>query len=98
MFGLLPGRAELTSRLVNLGMQALDLPQGEIRGHSFHHARAETPLRPALSSRAQRHNGRPEAVYRQERLFASFLHLYFPSNPAATAALFHPEYKERPHD
>lgn len=90
MLGLLPGHGVLADRLVNLGMQSLALPEGEVRGHTFHHARIESRLQPALHTRAQRHHGHPEAVFRKGRLFASFMHLYFPSNPAAIAALFKP--------
>ena len=36
-------------------------------------------------------DGRPgEAVYQTGRLSASYLHAYFPSNPAAVAALLRP--------
>jgi cobyrinic acid a,c-diamide synthase len=31
-----------------------------------------------------------EGVYRRERFTASFMHFYFPSNPAAAVALFQP--------
>ena len=31
-----------------------------------------------------------EAVYRRQRLTASYVHLYFPSNPQAAARLFLP--------
>ncbi|MGB5062159.1 MAG: hypothetical protein WBQ37_00140 [Candidatus Competibacter sp.] len=41
-----------------------------------------------LSTRRQGQAG--EAIYRQRRLTASYLHLYFPSNPVATAHLFLP--------
>jgi len=90
MLGLLPGRGLIADRLVNLGMHSLVLPEGEVRGHTFHHARIETSLPAALQTQAQRHHGRPEAVFRAGRLVASFMHLYFPSNPAAVAALFKP--------
>ena len=87
--GLLPGTTVMQRRLGALGGQALALPQGELRGHTFHHSRAETPLEPAL--RARTADGRPgEAVYRTGRLTASYLHAYFPSNPAAVAALLQP--------
>ncbi|HEX2797695.1 MAG TPA: cobyrinate a,c-diamide synthase [Immundisolibacter sp.] len=87
--GLLPGTTAMQSRLGALGGQALALPQGELRGHTFHHSRAETPLEPAL--RARTADGRPgEAVYQVGRLTASYLHAYFPSNPAAVAALLRP--------
>lgn len=37
-------------------------------------------------------NGGPsrEAVYRDQRMTASFVHLYFPSNPAAAVRLLQP--------
>lgn len=90
MLGLLPGRAILAGRLVNLGMHSLALPEGDVRGHTFHHARIETPLQPAQHTTPQRRHGQPESVFRAGRLFASFMHLYFASNPAAIAPLFHP--------
>lgn len=87
--GLLPGAAVMQSRLGTLGGQTLALPQGELRGHAFHYSRAETPLEPALH--ASTANGRSGvAVYRLGRLTASYLHAYFPSNPAAVAALLRP--------
>ncbi len=87
--GLLPGATVMQIRLAALGGQALALPQGELRGHTFHHSRAETPLEPALHARTA--DGRPgEAVYQVGRLTASYLHAYFPSNPAAVAALLRP--------
>lgn len=90
MLGVLPGRAVMAGRLVNLGMHRLVLPEGEVRGHTFHHARIETPLKPAQQTQPQRQHGTPEDVFRAGRLFASFMHLYFASNPAAIAPLFQP--------
>ncbi|HSI51415.1 MAG TPA: cobyrinate a,c-diamide synthase [Ideonella sp.] len=91
MWGLLPGEALMQPRLVNLGMHSLELPGvGTVRGHTFHHAAYECPLPAAGHSVAQRHHGRAEAVYQQGRLWASFVHLYLPSNPAAVVALFKP--------
>lgn len=87
-WGLLPGEACMRPRLVNLGLQSVDLPEGPVRGHTFHHATFESPLTPIAQTRAQRQHGRPEAVYRQGRLQASFLHAYFPSAPAAVAGWF----------
>jgi cobyrinic acid a,c-diamide synthase len=93
MLGLLPGHGVMADGLVNLGMHSLllpEVPEGELRGHTFHHARIDGPMQTELHTRARRQHGRPEAVYRVGRLFASFMHLYFASNPAATAALFRP--------
>ena len=88
MLGLLPGHAALQSKLAGLGMQSVELPEGELRGHTFHHSKLETSLQPVAYGRRQR-DGKPgEAVYRVERLTASYLHLYFASNPVAAARLF----------
>lgn len=86
-WGLLPGEVQMTAKMVNLGLHALTLPEGGLRGHTFHHARFESPAPPVAQTQPQRQHGRPEAVYRVGRLQASFLHLYFPSNPQAVGAL-----------
>lgn len=89
MLGLLPGRAILQTRLAALGLQRLALPRGELRGHSFHYSRLETDRPPAATTTSP-DGAAKEAVYRVGSLFASYMHLYFPSSPAATAALFRP--------
>ncbi|PKO58619.1 MAG: cobyrinate a,c-diamide synthase, partial [Betaproteobacteria bacterium HGW-Betaproteobacteria-19] len=76
-----------TQRLAALGMQVADLPEGRLTGHTFHYSKTDTPLVPLL--RAQTPDGRAgEAIYRQQRLTASYVHFYFPSDPAAVGALF----------
>jgi cobyrinic acid a,c-diamide synthase len=90
LVGLLPGRARMQTRLANLGLQSIALPEGELRGHSFHHSRAEIDLEPLAHTRPLRNRGTPEAVYRVGRLTASYLHLYFASNPRAATRLFLP--------
>lgn len=85
--GLLPGRAVMQPRLAALGTQFAELPEGRLAGHTFHYSKSDTPLAPLV--RARTPDGRDgEAVYRRLRLTASYVHLYFPSNPAAVAALF----------
>jgi cobyrinic acid a,c-diamide synthase len=87
--GLLPGRAAMTGGLMGLGLMRADLPEGSLRGHAFHHSKIETHLAPL--SQATRPDGRAgEAIYRLGRLTASYVHLYWPSNPAAAAALLRP--------
>jgi len=85
--GLLPVRGLMGDRLANLGLHEIDLPEGTLRGHGFHYSRLETPLEPIAWSRARR-GGQREPVYRLGSLLASYLHLYFPSNPAALVRLF----------
>ena len=87
MFGLLPGRVVMQKRLAGLGMQEAELPEGRLRGHTFHYSLCETELTPLCHS--VHPAGRAgEAVYRRQRLTASYMHLYFPSNPEAVARLF----------
>lgn len=88
--GLLPGTGRMQPGLTALALQEVDLPEGRLRGHTFHHSSLETPLAPLALGRAP--NGRDvhEAVYRLGRLTASYIHLYLPSNPAAAVALFRP--------
>jgi len=90
MAGLLPGKSVMQVRLANLGLHRVSLPEGELRGHTFHHSSMTCELAPLVHSEAARHNGTPEPVYRQGRLTATYLHLYFPSNPDASARLFLP--------
>jgi cobyrinic acid a,c-diamide synthase len=90
MLGLLPGHAELQSGLVGLGMQVAPLPEGELRGHTFHHSKLVTTLQPLVYGYRQYDGKTGEAVYRVNRLTASYLHLYFASNPKAAAQLFLP--------
>ena len=90
MVGLLPGQARMQDRLANLGMHSVELPEGRLHGHTFHHSKLDTPLQPLAVSQSTRKRGRGEAVYRQQRLQASYLHMYFPSNPEAAARLLQP--------
>jgi len=85
--GLLPGRSVMQKRLAALGTQLTELPEGRLSGHTFHYSKSETPLVPL--AQAITVDGRSgEAIYRQQRLTASYVHFYFPDNPTAVAALF----------
>ncbi len=86
MAGLLPGKVTLRKRLAAIGLQSLALPQGELRGHSFHYSQLDTPLDPMWRCRPRR-PGAGECVFRRGAITASYLHAYFPSNPVAAAAL-----------
>lgn len=90
MTGLLPGKADMQSRLKNLGLHSVVLPEGELRGHTFHHSQMKCDLEPVAYTESARHHGKPEAVYQIERLTATYLHFYFPSSPETSARLFLP--------
>lgn len=87
-FGLLTGAALMQGKLAALGLQEVDLPEGTLRGHSFHYSRCDTPLEPIAHCRNPNRGTVCEAIYRVDRLTASYMHFYFPSNLQATAALF----------
>lgn len=90
MWGLLPGRATMQTRLAALGPQQMDLETGGLRGHTFHYSRCETPLKPVAHTVSMRGGaaGQGEAVYRHGSVRASYFHAWMPSSPEATAALF----------
>lgn len=88
MWGLLSGTAVMQQRLAALGMQSVALPEGELRGHTFHHSVTTTDMQPLTQGINPHGKGVSEKVYRQRRLTASYIHLYFPSNPNAVTALF----------
>lgn len=90
MVGLLPGHAVMQERLAGLGLHQVALPEGTVRGHTFHYSRMQSPLAPIATSESARGSRGGEPVYRLGRLHASYVHLYFPSNPQAVARLFAP--------
>lgn len=88
MAGILPGQARMQGRSGCQGMQSVELPEGALRGHSHHHSRTFETLPPFTYCRRARHQAPGEEVYRLRNTTASYLHLFFPSNPTACAALF----------
>ena len=67
-----------------------DVARGNAAGHTFHYSAFKTTMVPIARGDARRHGSTGEAVYRRGRLTASYVHLYFPSNPDAAASLFLP--------
>ncbi|MFJ4373675.1 cobyrinate a,c-diamide synthase [Pseudomonas japonica] len=90
LVGLLPGEATMQKRLAALALQAVELAQGTLRGHTYHHSLTSTELQPIARGQSPNGGRGAEAVYRIGRLTASYVHFYFPSNPDATAALLAP--------
>ena len=88
MAGLLAGRVVMQARLAGLGSQGLATPHGVLRGHTFHYSRLETEVAPTAHTVKHPSGAAGEALYRAGSLTASYFHAYFPSNPAAAAALF----------
>lgn len=89
MGSLMPGTITMQKKLAALGMQEIAFDgQPPLRGHTFHYSSAKTSLAPFARAIRKQGASEGEPVYRQARLTASYLHLYFPSSPAGTASLF----------
>jgi cobyrinic acid a,c-diamide synthase len=91
--GLLPGTVTLQKRLAGLGPQQLVLPEGTLRGHTFHYSTCVTTLPAAYRTSRSHQEPSPdagEAVYQLGSIRASYFHAWFASSPRATAALFMP--------
>ena len=73
------------------GMQTAILPEGEVRGHAHHRSRSEGTKDPIGYGKRQRHPAPGEAIFREGNLTASYLHLFFASNPLVVAKLFNGE-------
>jgi len=88
MLGLMLGKGAMRGKRGCQGMQVAPLPEGDVRAHAHHRSRsAETPV-PISYGVRQRHPAPGEPVYREGSLTASYLHLFFPSNPKAIVDLF----------
>jgi cobyrinic acid a,c-diamide synthase len=89
LVGILPGKAVLSGGLRGLGLMGAELPEGFLRGHSFHHSSLDISIEPiARAERLDKRRQASEDVFRVGRATASYLHFYFPSNPEAAARLF----------
>jgi len=90
MAGLLPGHGFMRTRGGCQGMQTAPLPEGDVRAHAHHRSRSEATLAPLAHGRRQHHPAPGEAIVRDGNLTATYLHLFFPSNPQAMAELLTP--------
>ena len=84
----------MQKRLAALALQVVELPEGSLRGHTYHHSLTSTELEPIARGLSPNGGRGAEAVYREGRMTASYVHFYFPSNPLAIAALFLPDHKD----
>ena len=88
MAGLMDGKGVMRERGGCQGMQSAPLPEGLIRGHAHHRSASEDTPAPLAFGQRQKHPAPGEAIYRVGSLTATYLHLFFPSNPEAVAELF----------
>ncbi|HVL58019.1 MAG TPA: cobyrinate a,c-diamide synthase [Burkholderiaceae bacterium] len=87
MAGVLPGAVWMQDTVAAIASQQVELPEGTLRGHTFHHSRMSTPVQPIARGRCPAGGRTAEPVYRHGAITASYVHFYFPSNPAAVAAI-----------
>jgi cobyrinic acid a,c-diamide synthase len=90
LLGLMPGEATMQKRLAALALQQVTLPEGSLRGHTYHHSLTSTPWQPVARGESPNGGRGAEAVYQAGRLTASYVHFYFPSDPGLAAALLRP--------
>lgn len=88
MTGILKGHGAMRGKRGCQGMQTAVLPEGEVQAHAHHRSRSSDTPEPVGHGRRQRHPAPGEAIYREKGLTASYLHLFFASNPEAIAAIF----------
>lgn len=88
MLGLMAGEGAMRGKRGCQGMQTACLPEGDVRAHAHHRSRSANTPEPVGHGRRQRHPAPGEAIYREGSLTASYLHLFFASNPNAIAELF----------
>ncbi|WP_020406276.1 cobyrinate a,c-diamide synthase [Hahella ganghwensis] len=89
MLGLIPGKGMMRGKRGCQGMQTAVLPEGEVQAHAHHRSRSFDTPEPIGYGRRQRHSAPGEPIFRLQGLTATYLHLFFPSNPEAVAALFY---------
>ena len=90
MANILAGQGAMKGKRGCQGMQTAIFPEGEIRAHAHHRSRSFNMPEALSHGRRQRHPAPGEAIYRHNNLNASYLHLFFPSNPKAISCLFNP--------
>ncbi|WP_213879883.1 cobyrinate a,c-diamide synthase [Pseudomonas sp. dw_358] len=90
LLGLLAGEAVMQKRLAALALQSVELPEGTLRGHTYHHSLTTTEHEPVARGVSPNGGRGAEAVYRSGRMTASYVHFYFPSQPTAIAELLRP--------
>jgi len=90
MANILAGQGAMKGKRGCQGMQTAIFPEGEVRAHAHHRSRSFNMPDALSHGRRQRHPAPGEAIYRHNNLNASYLHLFFPSNPKVISCLFDP--------
>ena len=93
MSAVLAGHGAMRGKRGCQGMQTAMLPEGPLQGHAHHRSRSHDTPAPIAHGKRQRHPAPGEAIYREKGVTASYLHLFFASNPEAIAAIFSGQFE-----
>lgn len=93
MSAVLAGHGAMRGKRGCQGMQTAMLPEGPLQGHAHHRSRSHDTPKPIAHGKRQRHPAPGEAIYREKGVTASYLHLFFASNPEAIAAIFSGQFE-----
>jgi cobyrinic acid a,c-diamide synthase len=88
MVGLIPGEATMGKSLTRLAYQYLESGDNKIHGHTFHYSISEIETVPCSQALHPFDKTAGEPAYRIDGLWASYVHLYFDSNPLVAASFF----------
>lgn len=93
MVGIIPGDGVMRDRGGCQGMQYAPILgdtilDGEVRAHAHHRSRTENSMEAFSHGRRLRHPAPGEAIIKSKGLLATYLHLYFSSNPSVIIELF----------
>jgi cobyrinic acid a,c-diamide synthase len=90
MVGVFDGQAIMSEAISAIGMQYADIGKERIKGHAFHYSRIEgIALEPLAHSLYHYQKERKaEAIYKKLNCIGSYMHFYFPSNPALVVDWF----------
>ncbi len=88
MAGLFPGLTRMHAQLRAIGLQGWRRPEGELRGHTFHHSSLASPIDEAARTVCHPSGNAGECIYRHGSLTATYFHAYFNSCPDAVSTLF----------
>jgi cobyrinic acid a,c-diamide synthase len=88
MCGILDAHSTMQTSLAALGLVEGELAQGDaLRGHTFHYSKTQS--NEALLCQPVSQRGRKlDPVWQHKKAVASYIHWYFPSNPALIARVF----------
>ena len=97
MCAVIEGHGAMRGKRGCQGMQTAMLPEGGVQAHAHHRSRSHETPEPIAYGKRQRHPAPGEAIYREKGLTASYLHLFFASNPEAIAAIFSGQFETSTH-